>query len=488
MTREKEMNYSLNKFMSVSVGILLLISLAGTAFGAVELTETEKFLLERISALENRIVSLEGKLGEKDKAEAKADNTQQSNTTTGQSVGNLDSLSLASRISKLEDDAVGSPTDFRAYWDEGLRFSTADEQFKLVLGGRISHDWAWFKQSSDLKRAFNQEEDGTEFRRAFLTMSGLIYDWIEYKGEFDFSSGDPAFEDVYVGFTKIPYFGKIRVGHFDEPFGMELRTSNRHTTFMERGITNTFTPASETGIMAKNLICDDRVFWAAGIFRDTDSVGKGKGDGAYNYTGRIVNLPWYEDGGKKLLHLGVGLSLREPDGTVRFKTRPEAHLSEFNYVDTGDFAAEDEDVVGLEFAWVDGPFSVQCEHIWDRVKMKDGGSINTSAFYVFGSYFLTGESRNYDLGSGTFDRPRPNKNFRGKEGGPGAWELAARYSHIDLNDASIRGGEQDDITLGLNWYLNQNTKFMLNYIRADIDNDTVNGNLDIFMTRTQVDF
>ena len=67
---------------------------------------------------------------------------------------------------------------------------------------------------------------------------------------------------------------------------------------------------------------------------------------------------------------------------------------------------------------------------------------------------------------------------------------------IDLDDGNIRGGNEDNITLGLNWYLNPNTKLMFNYIRAPIDPDNYKpalseaewGDLDIFQMRVQIDF
>jgi phosphate-selective porin OprO/OprP len=65
-------------------------------------------------------------------------------------------------------------------------------------------------------------------------------------------------------------------------------------------------------------------------------------------------------------------------------------------------------------------------------------------------------------------------------GGFGAWELAARYSRMDLDfmeglqataasAASVRGGDQSVMTLGLNWYPNPNIKVMMNYMLIDVD-------------------
>ena len=104
--------------------------------------------------------------------------------------------------------------------------------------------------------------------------------------------------------------------------------------------------------------------------------------------------------------------------------------------------------------------------------------------YIQGSYFLTGEKRNYKTSSGAFDRVKPKENFR-FGGGPGAWEAAVRYSSIDLDDSGVSGGELKDITVGLNWYLNPNTRIMWDYIRADLDDV---GDANLFLMRFQVDF
>ena len=448
---------------------LLFLTLAPQTHAA-ELTPTEKALLERIEALEKRIEQLEGRASEP--AEP------------------VQGPTLTKRVEKLEAAAAEAPEpsalDLSASWKEGLRLNSQDGNFKLRLGGRTAVDSAWFSDDSELQNAVGNQQDGIEFRRAYLYMSGLINGWIEYKSEYEFSGDQVGFEDVYVGFTKIPYLGKIRFGHIDEGFGLELRTSNRHTTFMERALTHAIIPGTNTGVLAKNLIMDDSVFFNIGVFRDTDGRGSDSGDGAYNFTGRLVGLPINENDGTELLHLGISGSHRNPDEAVRFRSKPESNLSNFRYVDTLDFLADNEDLIGLEFAWIHGPLSFQSEYVLDSVDTQQGGDANISAWYAFVSYILTGESRFYDLGSATFDRPRVNKSFR--EGGPGAWEVAARFSSIDLEDNSVHGGKQDDVTLGLNWYINPNTKLMFNYIRALIDHDNYDGDLDIFQMRAQVDF
>ena len=90
------------------------------------------------------------------------------------------------------------------------------------------------------------------------------------------------------------------------------------------------------------------------------------------------------------------------------------------------------------------------------------------------SYFLTGEHRGYDRRFGVFDRPTVAENaffVKGEDGhckyGLGAWELAYRFSYLDLNSHGINGGILPQHTVGLNWYLNDNLKVQFNYLNAN---------------------
>jgi len=61
-----------------------------------------------------------------------------------------------------------------------------------------------------------------------------------------------------------------------------------------------------------------------------------------------------------------------------------------------------------------------------------------------------------------------------------------RYSSADLSDGNnTTGGELDNITLGLNWHLNPNTRVMLNYTAADL---AETGDSNIVQVRFQIDF
>jgi phosphate-selective porin OprO/OprP len=281
--------------------------------------------------------------------------------------------------------------------------------------------------------------------------------------------------------------GNFRVGHFKEPFSLEELTSSKYITFMERGLPNAFAIGRNTGLGIFNTAFDKRMTWAVGAFIDADDFGNSIGGGEYNVALRVTGLPWYEEKGRRLVHLGTSYSYgNTPDDAVRFRERPEAHLAP-RYVDTGTFDAKNRNFVGFEAALVYDSLSVQGEVTGAFVDRKASGvdDPNFGGAYIYASYFLTGEHRPYKTSSGTFTNLKPENNFLNGEGGLGAWEVAARYSHIDLDDEGIRGGTLNDFTLGLNWYLNPNYRVSFNYIRAHLNGV---GDTNIFEMRYQVAF
>ena len=448
--------------------------------GAVRAEEKSSVLDMSKEELIQKVLDLEKRLGELEKKNAapKAAETAKPAETP-------------------EKPKAASPS-LSASWKDGLTFSSADKSFSVKVGGRLQYDLGFFPGAdSEVEKYLTANKLGTlddslEFRRARIHILGTIYDNVEFKAEYDFAGSNTVkFKDVYVGLINLPYVGGIRVGQFKEPFGLEEITSDLFVTFMERSLANTLVPSYNPGIMVYNTAFDQRMTWAFGVFRDDNDAESGfaRGDGKYNFTGRITGLPWYEDEGAKLAHLGVAYSHRSPNDTtkVRFRTRPEAHLAPY-YVSTPEFAAGSVDLVGTEAAVVYGTASLQGEymHAFTDSPVAALNDPDLSGFYVMAGYFLTGEHRAYKTTTGAFDRIKPKQNFMDGKGGWGAWEVAVRFSQVDLKDVpGPMARELSDFTFGLNWYLNPNTKVQWNFIFADIEGI---GDSNIFQMRFQIDF
>lgn len=372
-------------------------------------------------------------------------------------------------------------------WKNGFRFESPDKKLKLKFGGRIQADFTFADPDAAVEAAFGPIEDGSEFRRARLYFSGTIYENIEFKAQYDFAGSKVAVKDLYLGFLDTPV-GNIRVGHFKEPFSIEELTSSKYTTFLERSLPNVFAPSRNTGVMSGDHR-GERFTWAVGAFRETDDGGISDGDGKLNLTGRITGLPIYANGGSRLLHLGLGYTRKDLEAdSFRFRQRPEVHQT-LRFVDTKSFAADSVSIASFELAAVTGPFWLMAELMLADVDAGLLGDPSFSGGHVQAGFFLTGENRNYKTSAAAFDRLTPRRSFarqgKEREGGIGAWEIAVRYSTLDLTGAGLAGGELDDITFALNWYPNPATRVMLNYVIADADGV---GDSRFLLLRFQVDF
>jgi len=394
--------------------------------------------------------------------------------------------------------------DWRVYWDDGFYIKRKDNNFDMKIGGRLMLDGAIIDPDNRTKEAFpDLSGNVARVRRARIYFLGTFYQNYDYKFQLDFYQlPDLLYKDVYIGRKNIPYVGNIRVGHQFEPFSLEEDTSTKYITFMERALpTLAFYPSRNTGLFLFNAPLNKRLWWGAGAFKpvEDDAPFDFSGHSGWNASARIAGLPWFEDE-TKLLHLGLGYIHKfrsdstEEDKRLEFKTQPEFRFTE-NMVNTGKLISDGADIIAPEVALVFGPFSLQGEYFDVRVDRDRGGNLNFSGFYVFASYFITGESRHYDASKAAFGPVNPKKNFDLKTGlGLGAWEVALRYSYIDLNDEDIQGGEEKNFTAGLNWYLNPNVRIMFNYIFAHVEDSNAGaqflreGDTNIFQMRFQIEW
>lgn len=372
--------------------------------------------------------------------------------------GFLSSLFVFSLVTGASVGSAQS-AEMTVEWKDGLRFESPESEVSMKLGGRILNDWAWFPERSD---ASVSTSDATEFRRARIYLAGKLGGGLIFKSQIDFSSGEVAFKDMYMGIEDLPVVGELRVGQMKEPFSLEELTSSNYITFMERSPAAAFDAERNTGIMVQNSWSDQRVLGSFGIFRDTDETGAGSGDAKYNYSARLSGLPYEDAENHRLIHLGVAGSFRKTqDGTYQVSVRPSSHLTS-KILHSDVLMANEYSLAGFEAAAEMGPFSVDAEYRLTNVNVITGDNPNLSGFYVAGSYFLTGEHRPYKHSEGAFGHVKPKKPLGS---GAGAWELALRVAHVDLSDAN--GGQLDDYTAGINWYATNNARVMLNYVYSD---------------------
>lgn len=392
---------------------------------------------------------------------------------------------------------------------EQKRQDDAAKRPSFRIGGQIQVDALAFGQSSANIATVGDVPNVVNFRRARLVGRGEAFDFMEYAIGFDFAlPGRPSFLDVFVGVKDLPHVGTIRAGHFLEPLSLERVTLNRYHTFLELAIADAFTPVRNTGVCAFNTIGSDRRgTWALGAFAsNSDNYGDQFTDvGGAAVTARTTFLPYYDEAseGRYYLHVGAGYSCRTAtNNTLTLMAFPEARAGAPGpnnippFVNTGAISADGSQIANAEVCWTAGPLSVQAEYFYVPVDQIGGPSLAFHGGYAYASFFLTGEHRTYNKDLGIHDRISPRRNFlpfRQCDGptssGWGAWEVAARFSFIDLTDKNITGGVENNFALSLNWYLNPYTRVKAEYIFCDLDRPPVgDSNAHIFGLRLDFDF
>lgn len=310
--------------------------------------------------------------------------------------------------------------------------------------------------------------------------------------------------DVYITYRDLPYLGSIRGGNQKEPIGLEHLTSSRFLDFMERSPlqdafngpnNNGYTP----GVSVFNITPNQHATWALGFFKNNDyenGFTYDVGNNNYSFNSRFTWTPYYDEPseGRYLLHAGIGMAYRtfdtEPAGytggtNVRIRARGDIRNIPStlppNYVDTGNFYATSQGLIDPEIALVWGPWLLQAEYEFCQMNqaspIQDGPSLGPVRFqggYVELMYFLTGEHRAYNRQTASFGRVVPINNMYCTRGlgccGIGAWQVGVRFDWLDLNSGLVNGGMMQDITVGLNWFLNPNTKLQFNYVAGWVNN------------------
>ena len=349
---------------------------------------------------------------------------------------------------------------------KGLTVISKDGNFKFGVGGRMQADTAFFFPNMPYG-------NGAEIRRVRLKGYGTIYhDW-KYKVEIDFADGAELTDGwlAYTGFKPLV----LKVGHQKVPFSLQSLTSSNWQVFQERALTDAFIDNGEsgrrrlgiTGLLGGDLFGND--YWTFG----TGFFGQGANDdGAFNESwgvaARATYAPIANLDDRELVAFGGSVYYRDLNAhsDLRIRARPEAHISGVRLVDTGVIeTANNFRLANAEFTTLWGPWHAQAEYYNERVSRSNGlSALNFNGFYVQTGFFLTGESRHYNKKYASYKRVKPFNPVG--LGGWGAWEIAARYSYMDLASNNNFGGLERDFTFGLNWWATDNVMFRFNYVNA----------------------
>ena len=329
------------------------------------------------------------------------------------------------------------------YIQENIPFLTKRD---IIFFGRVEVDYSHYSSG------ILEDDSGFIIRRFRVGLAGRIRFWPgwNYKLEVDLTDGENNLSDLYLSWHSEKW-GTIRIGNQKVAQTLSGQTSSLSIPFMERPLP----------VLAFTLQRRLGVGWDTHLKRLGANITLFGNDpnqqiGSTGWAARGYLVP--VRGGGRVMHVGASFMQFKSDGDARLLARPESHTTDIRLVNTGVWTdVKSNSAAGLELAGSAGPVTIRSEFYRASWKRQGAGDPHFKGWYAEASWFLTGEKPHYR--DGKFIRPTIL-------GDNGAWEFAARFSTIDLNDQDIQGGTQKNLSIGVNWYSRIHWRLMANLIKV----------------------
>jgi len=385
---------------------------------------------------------------------------------------------------------------------DGFSIKSADGAFLLKLRGYVQFDGRFFSK--------DEQKPGIDtftIRRARPILEGTIYKIFDFRIMPDFGQGTTVLFDAYAEARFSPYF-KVRAGKFKPPIGLERLQSATDLLFVERALPTNLVPNRDLGIQVSGDVNGGVVSYAVGVFNGTVDLGN-QSDADTNNSkdaeGRVFLQPFLAAGGPlKGLGFGVGASSGIHEGTVAAPGLPSyrtpAQQTFFSYRSDGTAAgtvlADGRHTrLSPQGYFYSGPFGFLAEYVQSKQEVVRGttsADLQHTAWQTAASWVIAG-------GEASYRGVNPKQVFAPASHTWGAFEIAARYSKLDLDDktfplfANPASAPRSAAAwaVGLNWYLNKNVRVMLDYERTKFDGGAASGDREdetILFSRFQIAF
>ena len=379
--------------------------------------------------------------------------------------------------------------------------ATADGRASLAIGGFTQFDMGGYLQHVNQNTQFPHLNNGVNLRRGRLYFIGKFDDFrFNITPEFgDRPDGAPTLFEANFNYTGIKPL-TFTVGYFHPFVALDDATFPGNTLFLERPSIVNIERSVAAGIsrasLGANAITED--YFAAAYLTgplygaQRPTLLNGQQIGA---VGRFAARPYYdkdwnlhaEFSGQVAFHPNViangtpGVSRT----TLTFADEPELEIDFNPLVSTGPLSAKSANAYGgaLGASWRNFLLAGEFYQIGvDQSKLPGmpSPSLGFNGGYVDAAWVITGEPIPYDFTRAAWSRPKVDRPFSLSDGGIGAWEIAARYSTVDLNShvvpgvpqsvtGGIFGGRQQILGLALSWYPNDWLRFILQFQHGDVN-------------------
>lgn len=402
---------------------------------------------------------------------------------------------------------------------DGISFESADGNNKMSVNGRIQLDYRNYDWEEQESTGTNPNDADTfDIRRAYLGAKGTFFKYYDWEVTADFAAQSNA-SHLDVAYMNIKWWkpAQFQFGQFKMPFSLEERTSSRFIDFQERSFVNnsSLTPGKERGVMLHGTPftgVNYAIAYSNGQGKNTNETDI-REDSKDIILHADTNLAEIMGMQNTVIHLGASYSNGDLPSAAVASQRTEGRGAQFFSAGAFTFPGNDNSMertrTGLEGAFTYGPVKLQGE--WAKASFEGDSAGNVSydrdikAWYAEALWLITGESYADAYKGGKFDRIRPKADFNPGSGNWGAWEAGLRFSRFDASDfqATNAAGtgvlnagltnEADSWTAGLKWIPNPNTRFLLNYVSTDFEDDVTINNVTedgekALMMRAQFDF
>ncbi|MGH8543206.1 MAG: OprO/OprP family phosphate-selective porin [Gammaproteobacteria bacterium] len=376
---------------------------------------------------------------------------------------------------------------------DGFALKSNDGAFQLKLRGLLHADGRYFLEDEDRTNG-----DTYLLRRARPILEGTVFRIFDFRFMPDFGNGRTVIQDAYADARLLPWF-QLKGGKFKTPFGIERLQSASAIRFVERALPNNLVPNRDIGVELHGELGQGifgySLAWLNGVNdgRSSEDFGDVDNNIDKDLAARVFAHPFLQSDFVPLQGLGLGFAVSYVDarGSTASPNLPDYRTSGqqrfFSYRTSATNPASNTFADGERLRlspqgyYYYGPWGLLAEYVTvsQDVDRAVGATIREEdlrhdAWQIAGSYVLTGEESTYKGVQST----RP---FSIENGHWGAFEIKARYSELDLDEDTFAGGADsfaDPTTaveqasawaVGLNWYLNQNVKFVVDYEHTVFD-------------------
>jgi len=392
------------------------------------------------------------------------------------------------------DKAAASTAAVPKASTSGFAIQSADGQNQVKLRGVLHVDGRFMlEDDTDL----TDQWQATRVRPIIEGTVGGIYD---FRFTPDFGQGKTVIQDAYVTARFKPEV-QVTAGKFKSPVGLERLQSANDTRFVSRAFPTSLVPNRDLGLQVAGNLLGERVSYAAAWLNgsndgsSSDSFGDVDLNDDKEWAARLFVHPFPDSEHFALRGLGVGIAGTYTDqvGTASqpllpsYRTPAQATFFRYRAGSSPTLADGERTRLAPQFYYYVGSLGLLGEYTEVSQDLSRAttaglrtGTVDTTAWQLAASWFLTGEEA-------AFRGFKPNSVFSLDQGTWGAFELVARYHELSIDDAAFAGGvdsfadpeasarEASGYTLGLNWYLNQNLKWVLDYEHTTFDGGAPDG-------------